>query len=498
MVKPSSNKDFDMLGTSFFKGEIVEGYIRRTEKLNEDLTKTVFDLRNILQRAISTDPVISFKKLTMYKEFQKFELPTELAREPVFVSRKEYFSKIPTPSTLEKLIPGWKRRYQKTLQEGERLYKKYQEEFNIHVDERNSKIAKFREDYENAKRDFDLRIQQHNQEVNEFAKAYQIGNPSAIVRYCSMVLKRSKYPNGFPQEFKMAYLPGPKELVIEYELPSKNVVPTVVEYRYVKTRNRIDEKPRKRAEIKELYQDVVAAICLRTLHELFKSDQNNHLDVIVFNGFVQTVDPATGRDISPHLISIRTTKEKSNELNLEKVEKRACLRNLGAQVSPQPDELLAVKPVIEFDMVDKRFVEENDVISELDTRPNLMDLNPFEFENLVNNLFSKMGFEAKLTRSSRDGGIDVVAFDPRPILGGKVVIQAKRYKNVVGVSAVRDMYGSMINEGAGKGILVTTSHYGTDAYNFAKDKPIELIDGGGLLYLLEQNGYRAKIIFPQD
>ncbi|MDP1962935.1 MAG: hypothetical protein Q8K93_12120 [Reyranella sp.] len=45
---------------------------------------------------------------------------------------------------------------------------------------------------------------------------------------------------------------------------------------------------------------------------------------------------------------------------------------------------------------------------------------------------------------------------------------------------------------------MTTSHYGTDAYNFAKDKPIELIDGGGLLYLLEQNGIKAKIIFPQE
>ena len=92
----------------------------------------------------------------------------------------------------------------------------------------------------------------------------------------------------------------------------------------------------------------------------------------------------------------------------------------------------------------------------------------------------------------------MVAFDPRPILGGKVVIQAKRYKNVVGVSAVRDLYGTMINEGANKGILVTTSHYGKDAYDFAKDKPVELIDGGGLLYLLDQNGVKAKIIFIEE
>jgi restriction system protein len=123
-----------------------------------------------------------------------------------------------------------------------------------------------------------------------------------------------------------------------------------------------------------------------------------------------------------------------------------------------------------------------------------MDLSPFEFELLVTNLFSGIGFETKQTRSSRDGGVDAIAFDSRPLLGGKIILQAKRYKNVVGVSAVRDLYGTMINEGANKGILVTTSHYGPDAYTFANDKPIELIDGSGLLYLLKNQGVEAKII----
>lgn len=149
-------------------------------------------------------------------------------------------------------------------------------------------------------------------------------------------------------------------------------------------------------------------------------------------------------------------------------------------------------------MADKRFVLEEDIISSLDNRPNLMELNPYEFENLVTNLFSKMGLDTKQTRSSKDGGIDAVAFDLRPVLGGKIVIQAKRYKNVVGVSSVRDLYGTMINEGATKGILVTTSWYGPDAYEFSKNKPIELIDGRGLLYLLHENGIEAKIIMPTE
>src|SRR3954451_21893820 len=97
----------------------------------------------------------------------------------------------------------------------------------------------------------------------------------------------------------------------------------------------------------------------------------------------------------------------------------------------EPAELVPVRPVLEFNMVDPRFVEEADVLSGLDQRPNLMELKPGEFESLITNLFTKMGLETRLTQASRDGGVDCVAYDPRPIFGGKVVIQAKRYKGTV-------------------------------------------------------------------
>lgn len=107
--------------------------------------------------------------------------------------------------------------------------------------------------------------------------------------------------------------------------------------------------------------------------------------------------------------------------------------------------------------------------------------------------FSVNGGEVNITQAGRDGGVDAVAFDPDPIRGGKIVIQAKRYTNVVGVSAVRDFYGTVMNEGAIKGILVTTSNYGNDAYAFAKDKPLTLLNGANLLSLLEKNGHKAHI-----
>jgi len=287
-------------------------------------------------------------------------------------------------------------------------------------------------------------------------------------------------------------------LLVDYELPTVDVIPPVAEYRYVKSKDVVEEKQRKPAETKTLYRDVVASVALRCTHECFTADAAQQVEILTFNGFVNATDPATGNAIHPCLISMRVTKERFFGLLLDRVDLKACLRNLGAQVSPQPAELLPVKPIVEFDMVDKRFIDEKDVLSELDARPNLMDLTPAEFEALVGNLFTRMGLETKLTRTSRDGGVDAVAFDVRPILGGKVVIQAKRWSHTVGVSAVRDLYGTMMNEGANKGILVSTSSYGPDAYDFCKDKPIELIDGSGLLYHLDQVGVKARIIFPTD
>ena len=70
---------------------------------------------------------------------------------------------------------------------------------------------------------------------------------------------------------------------------------------------------------------------------------------------------------------------------------------------------------------------------------------------------------------------------------------ANTWFNICDVSAVRDLYGTMLNEGASRGILVTTSRYGRDAFDFASNKPITLIDGQNLLALLAKHGYQFRI-----
>jgi restriction system protein len=146
---------------------------------------------------------------------------------------------------------------------------------------------------------------------------------------------------------------------------------------------------------------------------------------------------------------------------------------------------------------DKRFIPSRDVEIQLNDRFNLAAMDWEDFEQLIRELFEEefkqAGGEVRITQASRDRGVDAIAFDPDPIRGGKIVIQAKRYTNTVDVAFVRDLYGTVMNEGATKGILVTTSDYGPDAYEFAKSKPLTLLNGSNLLHLLEKYGHKAKI-----
>lgn len=478
--------------------QYIELRVAEVAAMTLENAQRLLELQKILAQTLDVDDRIDFETLRIRQPVPEYRSAPSLATPIPPPDREAFVGAVKKPGTLQKLVPGSQNRHAQALRDAEARYEAAQQDHAIREAARQQQLAAEAAAHHQWRQGLLAKIQQRDQEVDALQESYRAGDPATIATYVTMVLERSTYPDGFPSEFRVAYVPESRELVVEYELPTPAIVPAVAEYKYTKTRDVIEEKPRKAAEIKELYQDVVAAVCLRTIHEVFESDLHGHIDVAVFNGYVQAIDRATGRDIRPHLVSVRVTRERFLALDLRRIDLRACLRNLGAQVSPRPDELQPVKPVVEFSMVDRRFVEQSDVLGGIDQRPNLMDLTPTEFEHLVSNLFGKMGLETKLTRSSRDGGVDAVAFDTRPIIGGKVVIQAKRYRNTVGVSAVRDLYGTMMNEGANKGILVATSGYGPDAFDFAKDKPIELVDGGGLLYLLDQVGVQAKIIFPLE
>lgn len=352
-------------------------------------------------------------------------------------------------------------------------------------------------DFERRRRLYVDEQERRNAAIDHFAAAYRAYDPDAIQQCCELVLQRSEYPDELVRSFDVRYRAETKMLLVEYVLPAPSDLPSAKTVKYVQARDELVETSYSEKERRSLYESVVSQSALRTLHELFEADAVDALEAIAFNGFVETIDRGTGNSVRPCILSLNVTKKDFLALNLAAVEPKACLKRLKGVYAADLNELVPVPPIVQFDKNDDRFVDARDVMSELDEGTNLAAMKWEDFEHLVRQLleveFATVGGEVKVTQSSRDGGIDAVIFDPDPLRGGKFVVQAKRYTKTVPVSSVRDLYGTMLNEGAGKGILVTTAQFGADSYEFAKDKPITLLNGGNLLAMMERHGMRAHI-----
>lgn len=393
----------------------------------------------------------------------------------------------------EKAYGAWQAEKRRILASNEANQKAHAERIRAAGEEHEREVRSWEQE-----RDAFLGEQQaQNEAVERQKESYLSGAADAVVGYCDMVLARSDYPDFFPKEWELDLNPETGVLVVDYALPAPTGLPTLLEVKYVASKDEFSEKHMTEAQRDKLYDSLVYQVALRTIHELFEADTIRALAAVVFNGFVRAIDRATGNEVSACIISLRAGRDEFLAINLANVDPKACFKQLKGVGSSKLHSVTPVAPIVSVSRDDARFVPSYDVAHQLDEGFNLATMDWQDFEHLIRELFasefSQGGGEVKVTQASRDGGVDAVAFDPDPIRGGKIVIQAKRYTATVGVSAVRDLYGTVLNEGATKGILVTTSDYGPDAYEFAAGKPLTLLNGSHLLHLLERHGHKARI-----
>jgi restriction system protein len=110
----------------------------------------------------------------------------------------------------------------------------------------------------------------------------------------------------------------------------------------------------------------------------------------------------------------------------------------------------------------------------------LIALSPREFEHYVADLFERKGYSVTVRGRSGDLGVDLEIAQPD---GRRAIVQCKRYRHAIGPDIVRELFGTMIHEMVHHGFLVTTAEITTAAREWAKGKPITLIDGPTLVRL---------------
>jgi restriction system protein len=307
-------------------------------------------------------------------------------------------------------------------------------------------------------------------------------------RVSDLLAERAFLNRGRPVQ--VVYAPDTRRLTLAVDLPRKERVPTDKAFRYIAARGEIVAEPRKPAEIQRIYQDAIARLTLCVADYAAAMTSAALVESIAVNGHVRTTDPATGQPVNPCLVTFLASREDFEQVSLDepRLDPVRCLHHLKALVSPNPFDLEPVTPIVNFDLERYKLVEEAGALAGLDSRLDLLALSPYEFEQLIQNLFVAMGYNAWKTQNSRDDGVDAVAVRDDIAIGGVAVIQAKRYTKTVPIEAVRALFGTMQEKKAYTGLVITTSSFGPASYDFAKEVGrITLIEGRQLKALLKEH-----------
>jgi restriction system protein len=234
----------------------------------------------------------------------------------------------PDPRWLSRLLGGGSRYKRQTAQARAR-FEAAAAEHRQHEAQRQQDLVVARAKYHGKVSEERARAAARNAYVADRQSAYGARDAESVEWFARCVLKASRYPDDFPRGYQVAYDPERRDLAIEFELPPRSVVPPVRAYRYVPARDVIEPVPRSDHEIRQRHERLVAAVALRTLHEIFTATAPEVVRAVSFTGYVSTTDRATGKPVRPCLLSVSAERPVFDDLALAGVDPAACLAHLG-------------------------------------------------------------------------------------------------------------------------------------------------------------------------
>ncbi|WP_426532621.1 restriction endonuclease [Bradyrhizobium sp. McL0615] len=345
-----------------------------------------------------------------------------------------------------------------------------------------------RREFDKAKKDYEEDCLTTTQPIRAVHGRYRERTQDGVRGHFELALCNLSLP--VPEDYPWEVLYDQQERVLQVN----QCVPSLPD---VSVGRQDSKRPPAKRDAEAVLRRYVPAVALQIAHHIARNDVQDDVDRIAVNCWSRFFDPASGKLKDAFVAALAVQKQDIVEFNLQRADALEAFRALRGSYVYNVAEVVPIEPTIRLDKDDERFVAGRDVLDGMAQGQNLTAMDWQDFEHLIRELLAKeyadKNAEVKITRASRDRGVDAVIFNSDPLHGGKFVVQAKRYSNTVDVAAVRELYGTVLNEGANRGILVTTSHFGRDAYEWAANKPLTLIDGRNLLALLSKHGYNFRI-----
>ena len=237
------------------------------------------------------------------------------------------------------------RRWEELARSQYEAYKTLVSEYRSAIERTKAEYARTLAAWEQRRRSFLAAQKKANAQIDALIERCKAGDPSAILRFFERVLGASAYPSWLKRSLRLDYVTTSRMLLIEYDLPSYDALPKVQEVKFLPRKQTLQEKSVGQANARKLYDSVLYQITLRTIHEAFEADQIGTLHHVAFNGYVSFLDSAVGQQKRPCILSIKAEREAFRQINLHKIDPKACFEGLGGVGSRPLHKLKPVAPV---------------------------------------------------------------------------------------------------------------------------------------------------------
>ena len=482
-------------------------------------------LGDLLFQSLDKDPTVNleekiiiggFENTPLYRSYQEklaeIHLPAPV--KPGYKSPIPVFNApgIPLMKVLlfkkKRILSNYEEEFDKRLESWQRSCEKIDQITAVRVQEYNQaledcqvKKQAIEKLLEEKSAEYTREQKENNEHFTILSANYPGRESKAVEEYFNLVLLQSDYPDFIKKNIKLEYHKEPSSLFVAFEMPHPGQVPREKEVSSEQQPLHEVHSLLTDDEFNQRYNNMVYQILLRTINEIFSADYARTTDTINFYGWVRTLNKGNGQFEDICIASLVCSRTEFEKINLRNVDPSLCFKFLKGHSGDSLAELIP-EPAPHFPGYGMEIEKPSVKISEpLESETNLAGLGMEEFEKNIIKLFeSEFGMspgDIILLHESQDGSFEAFGIDPEPIRGGRLIIQARKSTKPVSVAAVKELFGAVIHEGAVKGILITTADFLPDAYEFARNKPLVLLNGNQLLALFEKHGIKARISFRE-
>jgi restriction system protein len=342
----------------------IEAMTADASERNSALEQTYAEIDSLLEATLNVDDFVDLESLRQIPEHPPFDrldlenpvpppppvpVPPEPTFEPppaatglgsLFGKKKQAEAMAKAQTDHQSAVAAWRA-------EMAQIPAREQERNRAHQEaerKRLTELAAQRSRYQDECAGRDRAVAESNRALDELITGLGYGTADAVEEYISIVLSNSVYPEFFQVEHQFHYAAQEAELSLRVRIPSPSDIPSTKAFKYTKASDEITSTELPQKQRRDRYAGAVHHVALRTLHEVFEADRRGIIRSISLEVGTRAIDPATGQPIDVVFVAVATDRAKFMSIDLGSVVPLATLQHLGAAVSKNPFDLVAIDP----------------------------------------------------------------------------------------------------------------------------------------------------------